>query len=187
MIYGNYRLRTIIEKSLLAKELEAAELEKLEAKVVERRDVLFATSDEKKIRSLEFQLKILESAVEIYREEFEKGLRTKVGFDAYVANNRQKKIETNIALNDAIRFATCVDIDISVIKDKIVNDLIEDKIDAETGIKVLEKLNEPDFRRLIILKKTYENQLEEGSAESKASLRTKLKEVNKKIKAITNL
>jgi len=187
MIYGNYCLKTIIEKSLLAKELEAAELEKLEAKVVERRDVLFATSDEKKIRFLEFKLKIHESALESYREEFEKGLSTKVWFDAVVANIGQEKIKTNIALNDAIRFALCVDLDISVIKDKIVNDLIEDKIDAETGIKVLEKLNEPDFRRLIILKKTYENQLEEGSAESKASLRTKLKEVNKKIKAITNL
>lgn len=149
IIYGNYYIRDIIEKSMLRIPLNNDELKQLEKKIEKRKDKLYQTWDKKQFDFFEKRLQEINSALEYYKERmlpshFEK-------YKIRVENSLQEAI---LYKERAKLFIMKIDNEILNIKLEIINKYAGEKnFNTEKLSLIFKRLDSIEFRRLLIIRK----------------------------------
>jgi hypothetical protein len=183
LIYGNFFIRDIIEKSLLKTALTPKELTTLESSIIERKVELFQTWDRRNVKRFEKQLKIHDFALDHYKN--------RLSVSRYSVYEKQMKLkirETELSLEDAKLFVLEIDNEIQEITFNMIDKFLSsDKLNNDSINNFLDLTSSNEFRRLIVNKRLLNENImnfENGNNcdLNLTELQKRLKQINKEIK-----
>lgn len=184
LIYGNYYVREIIEKSLLEKTLCDKELKDIEDKIKAKKTDLYQTWDIRMIKHHQNQFKFYDYGLSYYKERL-----SPFKYEEYKNRINNSIQETRISLEKAHLFILEIDNEILKIKVETIkkhslkNKSNKNKIDA-----IIKQIESIEFRRLIIARRQLIEKIENFNQETQIAqclndYKKRLKYINKEIQA----
>lgn len=183
IVYGNYFIRKIIEKSLLVKPLSDIELKDLEDKIKERQTDLYQTWDRHMIKHHQKQFKFYDYGLDYYKERLSPSQ-----YKAYKTRINNSIQETRVELEKAHAFVLEIDNEILRIKiDATKKHFLKNKPDKKRIDTITKQIESIEFRRLIIARRQLMEKIENFDQETQISqylsdYKKRLKFINKEIK-----